>query len=565
MLCKKLYAYYLLLITYCVLSGCAQIVTPGGGNKDVLPPRIISYKPDSASTRFSSKNITITFNEFIQVADLKSQLTISPPMKIQPDIQVRGKSLIIKIIDTLQENRTYNFNFGNAIKDITEGNTYSNFQYIFSTGKGIDTLSLNGIVKNANNLKTQKDILVMLYPSAEDSIPIKKLPDYFARTKEDGTFQINNIRSEKYKVFALQETNANYLYDSPSESIAFSDTLINIRKKKNTLDLYLFKESPKKLKLIRSYARGYGSVFLNYTKSVDSISFIPMNRATQTETFITEFNSTRDTIQIWVPVFSKDSLYFQVTANGILHDTIKISTRSFDKNNSGREEAFKLTMNANIKTGGLLDLNKKIILNFNHPLIKEKFIEQKKKVLFKQDSLEFFPTINLVNNRTIVISQSKNIQTEFNRKQELITSEIPDTCLFKENSQINLFIPPGTFTDIFGLSNDTIKLDFKTQEEKFYGTLKMGIKMKDKPAYLLLLTNEKGELFNLTSSNKDTILYTYLPPGPYKLKIIYDTNKDGKWTTGNYFEKRNPEKIIYYPGAITIRSNWDLELEWKIE
>jgi hypothetical protein len=46
------------------------------------------------------------------------------------------------------------------------------------------------------------------------------------------------------------------------------------------------------------------------------------------------------------------------------------------------------------------------------------------------------------------------------------------------------------------------------------------------------------------------------------LKIIYDTNDDGNWTTGNHLTKRQPEKIIYYSGDITIRANWDLELEW---
>ncbi len=59
--------------------------------------------------------------------------------------------------------------------------------------------------------------------------------------------------------------------------------------------------------------------------------------------------------------------------------------------------------------------------------------------------------------------------------------------------------------------------------------------------------------------------YTYLPAGKYKMKMIYDTNKDGKWTTGNYLNHWHPENIIYFPGEINIRSNWDLELDWKIE
>ena len=128
-----------------------------------------------------------------------------------------------------------------------------------------------------------------------------------------------------------------------------------------------------------------------------------------------------------------------------------------------------------------------------------------------------------------------------------------------------MFIPPGTFTDIFGLKNDTIRVDFKTQEEKYYGTLKLKLNFKSGSKYILQLMSEKGQVFDYASSANGIYYYTYLPPGPCKLRIINDTNGDGKWTTGNYLQKRQPEKVIYYSSPITIRSNWDLELEWKVE
>ena len=137
--------------------------------------------------------------------------------------------------------------------------------------------------------------------------------------------------------------------------------------------------------------------------------------------------------------------------------------------------------------------------------------------------------------------------------------------LIIRNDVAKLFIPSGTFTDIFGLTNDTVKLDFKTQEEKYYGTLKLTLKMKIRIKYILQLMNEKGEVFDYADSDKGVFSYAYLPPGSYKLRIIYDKNGDDKWTTGNYLEKRKPETVIYYPSPITIRSNWDLELEWKVE
>jgi hypothetical protein len=49
------------------------------------------------------------------------------------------------------------------------------------------------------------------------------------------------------------------------------------------------------------------------------------------------------------------------------------------------------------------------------------------------------------------------------------------------------------------------------------------------------------------------------------LKVIYDNNDNRKWDTGNYLKKIQPEKVLYYKGDINVRSNWNIELTWKIE
>src|ERR1017187_10000846 len=177
--------FWLLAIGYWLLANqCAQIVTPGGGPKDTKPPHVIKYSPDSAAINFKSKRIVILFNEFIQLNDVQKNLLISPPMKKMPDVKVKGKMLVIDLKDSLKKNTTYTFNFGKSIKDYTEGNTLEDFQYVFSTGTYIDSLQLSGKIKNGFDLKTEKDILVMLYDSLNDSVPYKKLPSYFAKDRK---------------------------------------------------------------------------------------------------------------------------------------------------------------------------------------------------------------------------------------------------------------------------------------------------------------------------------------------------------------------------------------------
>lgn len=521
-------------------SQCAQIVTPSGGPKDIKAPRAEKYVPDSAATNFSAKTITIVFNEFIQLADLQKEMTISPPMRVQPEVKVKGKMLIIELNDTLKKNTTYVINFGNSIRDFTESNAKTDFKYIFSTGGMIDTLRMTGVVKNAYDLKTDKGVLVMLYETLGDSVPYKTGPSYFAKTNADGSYKISNIKPGKYKAFALKDANSNYKYDLPSENIGFSDTAVNITKHAK-LDFRLFREEPSRQSLLKTLMGGYGRAMLLYARPVSEISYTPLKSSTPTETFITEFNSGRDSIRIWFPVFSKDTLYFKVIADKTIIDTVRIGTAQFKKETGGRGEVFKLAASVNASKDIKLDLNSDLLLKFNHPLR-------------SADTAAVYLTANgqKINytNKGVADAVKRNYHFRFPVEQD---------------SSYRLFIPPGTFTDIFGLKNDTLKVNFKTQEEKFYGTLKLTLKLRSMAAYVLELVNEKGVVFNYARAERGIFSFLYVPPGAYKLRIIYDQNGDGKWTTGNYLAKRNPETIIYYPGAVTIRSNWDLELDWKVE
>ena len=138
--------------------------------------------------------------------------------------------------------------------------------------------------------------------------------------------------------------------------------------------------------------------------------------------------------------------------------------------------------------------------------------------------------------------------------------------LLKDNTTYRLLIPPATFTDFFGLTNDTIKFNFKTKEEKYYGTVKLNLKFSETTGnYLVQLLDDKENVIRENSISKPgVIFYDFLYPQPYKLKVIVDRNGNGKWDPGNYLKKQQPEKVIYNTEAVNIRSNWDLDLDWNI-
>jgi hypothetical protein len=530
-------------------------VAPGGGKKDTTPPQVLKYTPDSASLNFKGKTIEILFDEFIQLKDLNTQLIISPPLEFTPDINIRGKSLIIEFNgkEVLKDNTTYCISLSNAIQDINENNAKENFSYIFSTGSYIDSLKLNGKVELAFDHKTENGILVMLYSDLNDSVVYKSLPAYFGKTNDEGLFQINNIRAGKYNIRALKDVNANYKYDSELENIAFIDTLIDITTKQN-IRMEMFQELPKKLFLKKYQYNSFGKVTFIFNKPSDSITVKPINYTFINGDVFHAPSVNKDTLVYWFRNISKDSLFLQVSNGNKVLDTVELKLIKKEDALKNNRNPLNFTLLNSPNSNQHVDLNSEINLIFNNLIDTIKTVE---KIDFKQDSLPYKKNDMLAYERL----KTQNIL-------KLVYSGAPPKL--KPNTNYHLFISPGTFTDIFGFKNDTLKIDFKTREENFYGTLKLKVITPtnwdfSKQNYIIQLLDEKENVIRVDAiENEKIINYEYLYPQKYKLKIIVDENANGKWDTGNLLSKQQAEKVIYYSELIQVRSNWDLDLEWKI-
>jgi uncharacterized protein (DUF2141 family) len=552
---------YLLICT--LIYSCAQVVAPGGGEKDITPPKVVKYIPDSASLNFKSKSIVVFFDEFIQLKDLNNQLIISPPLENAPDIKVKNKILSIDFDkdEPLKPNTTYSISFGNALQDIHENNPIDNFKYIFSTGSFIDSVVVKGKIENAFDHKADKGVLVMLYTDFSDSVIYKKKPDYFAKTKEDGTFQINNIRSGKYKLLVLKDANSNYKYDNESESVGFVDALIDVSEKKNIL-ISVFQEPVKKLFLKKSNYNSYGKISFIFNKTADSVRIEPLNLTFNDKDVFLDYSINKDTLNYWFRKDDRDSIILQVKNGNTIIDTVDFKIIKKEDALKSRRNPLRLAVVNSPAGNQNVDLNAEFKIVFNNPL---------DPVLFNNSISK---EINLIED-TIPIKDYKNLfytlspfnTISINSKviaKDGSTKVVP--VVFKENTNYHLFIPPGTFTDFFGLTNDTIKIDFKTREEKFYGTLKLNLDIPVTTGnYIVQLLDEKESIVKESNINKsESLFYEYLYPKKYKLKIIYDNNANYKWDTGNLLQKLQPEKVIYNAEPVNTRPNWDLELEWKI-
>ncbi|MEP7168151.1 MAG: Ig-like domain-containing protein [Bacteroidota bacterium] len=517
---------------------CANRVTPSGGKKDITPPKIISSSPKNFSTNFNSKEIEVEFDEYVQLTDLSKQLIISPLIDPLPEITANKKSLKIKFDKPLKENTTYTFNFGSSISDVHEKNILENFLLVFSTGDYLDSLSISGSVINAENLKTENGILVMLYKENDDSVPYKKIPDYFAKTDSSGRYKINNISNGSFKIFALKDKNNNYLFDTPDETIGFSDSLI-VMSDSSEADLKLFENPPAKLRLKNSTVEEQGKLRLVFNLRSENVKANALSLSKnpwQSE----EYSTNRDTLILWMNDTSRDSLKVVMMQNEQPFDTALFVLKKKSSLKGIRAKTFFFNTNT---FGGTLDAGQDVKLSFTHPV---EHIDESK-VIFKKDSV-VSPGINT----SFSDSLKRNLTIKYN---------------WKEKDFYELTFLPGAFKDIFSVENDTTKIAFQLKAATEFGSVLLKIKTDEKsPNYILQLVNDKEEVVREKSfTSAGDINFEFLNPGTYRVKIIYDDNKNNRWDTGNYLKKTQPEKVIYYKDKLTIRANWDLEQEWDLK
>ncbi|MFW6257492.1 MAG: Ig-like domain-containing domain, partial [Prolixibacteraceae bacterium] len=188
-----------------IVSSCANQGMPSGGPRDSIPPVLVSTSPRYKSLNFGGDEVRLTFNEFIIPDQVSEQLVISPPIEKRPTILMKSKTLIVRFPESLQDSMTYSLDFKNSVVDNNEQNPIEDLRFIFSTGDELDSLRVAGNVMNAFNMEPLENVLVLLHKNLHDSAVYTLLPDYIARTDEEGMYLFDNLDEGKYHVFSLND------------------------------------------------------------------------------------------------------------------------------------------------------------------------------------------------------------------------------------------------------------------------------------------------------------------------------------------------------------------------
>ena len=572
-LISKITVYFLPYVLSLWILSCANMGMPEGGAKDVDPPKIKLSTPANYSRNFNSKRVKITFDEYIVLKNINQALVVSPPLDVKPEVKIKGKSLIIDFPGTFLENTTYSVNFGNAIADNNEGNILANFSYVFSTGDILDSLSIRGKIINSFTDKPQPNTIVMAYTEYEDSVPITHKPLYIARSLEDGSFALNNLKDTTYKIFALTDVNNNYLFDQPNEEIAFSDTLIKpfvrineytdtlrndslgtdsiIFKKENlyfpnNIELGFFREDNFKQYLKSASRPEKEMIKISFNIEIkDSIRFVPENFSESNLLF--GRSESNDSIFIWLldsMEYNSDTLYAEVFYNTI--DSVMNPVVESKKISLGYKPKSLINEKLNIglypKDKSKLDIDRKVTLKFDNPIL-------------KTDTSQI-----------TLISKADTNKVEMNYRLYVDSVDIRKYYIDFETEwglYYILCIEDSAFCDITGLYNDSTGSVFGTRKLEEYGNIIVGIKDFTSDGIAQLFDGQDKLVEEKFFNGSSKVSFNTIRPGSYKLKFINDQNNNKKWDTGNYIKKIQPEKTYMYNEVIKVRSNWDQEIEWS--
>lgn len=588
---KSLY-YIFIIIAAAVMYSCANIGNPSGGPIDKTPPIFMRSNPTPNAVNVKDRKIEIFFDEIVTLKDPSTKIIVSPAQTEMPRMSALGRKVTVELVDSLLPNTTYTIDFSNSIQDNNEGNAIDNFAFAFSTGSVIDSMRVSGYVLDSRTLEPMQSVVVGLQSNLADSAFHKEKLQRVALTNDRGQFTIRNVSPGSYHIFALKDLDRDYKFGNPTEDIAFLDSIIvpsigsreaadTVYNDLNEIDtimratrpayfpndilLSMFNEDRKSQYLANNLRVDSTRISLTFAAASDtlpSLSIVGRNDVPD-QWYTLERSQTNDTLTYWIRpphLVSADTLmvattYLRTDTTSNLSwgtDTLKFTfQRQKAKKKKKNEETDSLEqirfMELHPLANGTQEVYAPLLLQTGTPIeryIREAFHLQRK----LQNDTTFYP------------AEIKSIAL---RDSTLSRRDLMLKVDWEPGAAYTLAVDSLAMTDIYGLQTKPLKADFNVRKMEEYGNIVFNIPaVRDSAIVELLDGTDKVVLHTPVKSHRAELLN--LLPGKYYARLFIDRNGNGKYDTGNYDMHLQPEETVYYPGAINLKKNWDVEQTWDI-
>lgn len=535
------------------LISCANVVAPTGGPKDETPPMVISSRPINNSTNFKDRTVRITFDEYITLSDVQKNIMVSPPTKTFPNIRMTGKTMVMRFQEDLQENTTYSISFGEAVKDLHEGNVLLGYNLVFSTGDIIDSLCFEGTVTSAFTLKPVENMYVMLYdastvsPDSLNFLPLTHYPDYITTCEKNGHFFFFGLPRKPFYIFAIKDQNSNRKFDLPNEEIAFKNELLYPSEKEDLQDstknnalkinMYSFVQQDSVQRLLKKELVENGVYRFAFKYPADEVELEVEEEKIFPNKIVKTFSPNRDTITFFCSN-ELDSMTYSVRFDTV-NEQQRVSLNVKKKKRAKVEAPKPMQIKALTRKGFVLP-NNNFEIAFSAPILHH-----------DADVVEWFvcehDTLSGVSLRAC--------------DEKMMRYVLADVKL-QEGKQYKLALRDSVFFNVLGQTNESKVFSFTAAEESQFGNVYVKMTVPEGvPQLRVELIDDKGKVVDyqiLTTSDK--VRFRFVDPGKYRLKIIHDLDCSGVWTPGDLKANRQPEKVEFYEAVLEVRANWDIDI-----
>ena len=532
-----------------------------GGYKDTIPPNLIASIPPENSTNVNPNQFYFAFDELIDASKLQESIIISPFYSGKKEVKYKKNEVSISFDTLFDDNTTYIINFAGGISDVTEGNDLSNAKLIFSTGEYIDSASISGVIYNPNENKRVEGALVGLYQDVDSLDLFHKKPIYFTFSDESGKYEINNVKPDKYTIYAFKDENKNFIAEFKNEAFGFYENTVEVNNKTKKIKLNLNKEDLSELRLIRNRSRG--NVYeIIYSKKLEKI------RLVEDLNLRYSLNDNKSVIIYKNPMVT-DSLLVIIEAFDLSGNTSKDSIYVTFNDENEYKEGFNYAFNSYFKKE--LEDTINFSINLNKPVLNKdlnyRFVLDTIKI---PDSLYFFKLSKELNSFEGLFKLNQNISSLFlDNHQNIYSKNLNNDSLINllnryyqgiNRNKISFMIEKGEVFSIEGDTLDRIKQDFTFNGSDFYGQINGTV--IDTLGRKNLVTELISIDFKRVYNNRDVnpkFNFINIPPGKYYLRIYNDINNNNTVDVGSILYKNPGEEIIYNENEIEIRSNWVIE------
>ncbi len=592
------YKRQILLLVCAMTMACANRgIGPQGGPKDETPPKILKETPANGTTDFEGNTVLLEFDEYVQLDKVADNVLVSPPQQRPPEVKAIGKRVIVRFDGEMIDSTTYTIDFGSAICDNNEKNPITDYSFSFSTGPAIDTLQIGGQLLNAEDLNPVSNIIVGIHSNHADSA-FEKLPfSRIAKTDAQGRFNIKNIKTGTYRLYALNDASKDYFYQ-PGEGLAMYDSLLTpscyrdlatdtlwkdtvtqrmvegervrdtltivdtiITKEKtfykpDSIVLVYFKEDKVRQYFIRAVREQRHLFTLYFNSAQHDLPTVKPLGSDWLKYTLCQPSENNDTINYWLTdslAMSIDTLEFELTylkSDSLYQlqpqtDTVRAVYREprltaaarAKRDKQQQERVVELKTNTSQK----FDVYVPFKINSETPID-----------TVNHDMIHLYQMVDTVHKPLKFTLQADSVKMRFEISQP-----------WEPEAEYQLIADSGAFVDIYGKANEKQTYKFKILSLDQYSTLIVKLDPYIDNVVIQILT-EKDKVVRELAASAEGTKFEYLKPTSYYMRAFVDLNGDGKWTTGDWATKRQPEPVYYFPNKLTLRANWDFEESWDI-